>query len=110
MALISNAKGRSEKQSPSGYVRLFGIKELGNLTSRTHAASITAGTELEKLIWERVRQIENLDDFIANTLHEKIEGVWVARKDQIKKSNTIHSQKDRISFVRKKLYKGAHMV
>ena len=95
MALIERSKGRRENQSDSGYTRLFGIKELGQLFSRTHGASISAGTELEKLIWERVRKITNFDEFIFHTTDlmqadAKEDGVWVARKEQIKKSKTIN--------------------
>ncbi len=94
MALISNAKGRRPNQSPSGYTRLFGISTLGNLISKIQATSITAGTELEKLIWERVNQIKDLDKFIAETLHKTDMGdkIWVAIKKQIKQSKTINSK------------------
>ena len=53
MARIENAKGRRENQAPSGYTRLFGIKELGQLMSRIQGTVISSGTELEKLIYER---------------------------------------------------------
>lgn len=94
MALISNAKGRGVNQTPSGYTRLFGISELGNLISKIQATSISAGTELEKLIWERVNQIKNLDKFLIETLHKQDgeDKVWVAIKKQIKQSETINSK------------------
>lgn len=34
MALISNAKGRGENGTPSGYERLFGNRQLGLLMSK----------------------------------------------------------------------------
>lgn len=93
MALIEHAKGRRAKQSPSGYTRLFGIAELGNLMSRVQGATISAGTELEKLIWERVRQIEDLDKFIEETRGQTDKtGYWVACKKQVKESQIISSK------------------
>src|SRR3989344_5515061 len=91
MARIENAKGRRENQTPSGYIRVFGIKELGNLMSRVQGAVISAGTELEKLILERATQIENLDEFLTKTLHQKKAGIWVASKKQVKESKVINS-------------------
>lgn len=92
MALIEKAKGRREAQSPSGYTRLFGISALGNLMSRIQGAVISSGNELEKLIWERVSQIENLDDFLDKTLQDGEDKVFVAKKSQIKKSKKVHSK------------------
>ena len=92
MALIKNAKGRREGQSPSGYTRVFGIVELGNLMSRVQGTVISAGNELETLIWERCTQIKDLDEFIVKTLHEEKEGIWVASKAQVKKSKIINSK------------------
>lgn len=92
MALIEKAKGRREGQSPSGYTRLFGIDALGRLMSRIQGTVISSGTELEKLIWERVQQIDDLDKFIAETIHTIKDGIWVANKWQIKKSKTIQSR------------------
>jgi hypothetical protein len=92
MALIEKAKGRRINQSPSGYTRLFGIDALGNLMSRIQGTVISSGTELEKLIWERVRQIADLDNFIETTLNQPKKGMWVARKQQIKLSKFINSK------------------
>ena len=92
MALIENAKGRRTNQSPSGYTRLFGIASLGNLMSRIQGTVISSGTELEKLIWERVQQIIDLDDFISTALNRPMVGIWVARKQQIKNSKSIRSK------------------
>jgi len=92
MALIEKAKGRRENQSPSGYTRLFGISALGNLISKIQATSITAGTELEKLIWGRVNQITDLDDFLDKTLQDGEDKIFVTIKNQIKKSKKIRSQ------------------
>lgn len=92
MALIEKAKGRRAEQSPSGYTRLFGMLALGNLMSRIQGAVISSGNELEKLIWERVNQIEDLDDFLKETLQGGEDKVFVASKQQIKKSKKIRSR------------------
>jgi len=92
MALIKNAKGRREGQAPSGYTRVFGIEEIGNLMSRVQGTVISAGNELETLIWERCTQIKDLDEFLVKTLHEKKEGIWVAHKQQVKSSKIINSK------------------
>lgn len=100
MALIEKAKGRREGQSESGYTRLFGIDALGNLISRIQGTVISSGTELEKLIWERVKQVSDLDKFIAETIHATKDGIWVAKKEQVKHSKTIqsHYEPDFIAF------------
>ena len=92
MALIEKAKGRRKDQSPSGYTRLFGIPALGQLMSRIQGAVISSGTELEDLIWERVNQITDLDEFLDRTLQDGEDKVFVARKQQVKHSKKIHSQ------------------
>ena len=92
MALIEKAKGRRKDQTPSGYTRLFGIQDLGILISRIQATVISSGTELEKLIWDRVNQIKNLDEFVANTMYKPMENIWVARKEEIKRSKIVVSK------------------
>lgn len=64
MALISQRKGRRAEQTPSGYVRVFGIPELGNLMSKVQGTVISAGTELEKLIMARCKGIPDFDPFV----------------------------------------------
>lgn len=92
MALIENVRGRLETQPPSGYTRLFGIAALGNLMSRVQGAVIASGTELENLIWARVNRITDLDAFLLDTLHSTEDRVYVARKDQSKRSKAIQSK------------------
>ena len=48
MAKISDSKGRPDENS--GYARLFGNQQLGQLMSRVQAAVIRTGNELEHLI------------------------------------------------------------
>ena len=84
MALIEKAKGRRDGQSPSGYTRLFGIPELGYFMSRIQATVISAGNELENLIWERVTRIDDLDSFLTKALNSGDDEIYVARKNKLK--------------------------
>ena len=94
MALIRERKpGRID----GGYTRLaealFGIPKLGALFSQCHGTSISAGTELEKLIWERCQQILNIDDFVANQRSQEApDNVFVASKKQVKKCQLFDSE------------------
>lgn len=49
MPFIKDTKGRSDDNS--GYTRLFGNIELGQLFSRIHATVIRSGNELEAILW-----------------------------------------------------------
>jgi hypothetical protein len=51
MARIADSKGREDDNS--GYTRLLGLPELGQLLSRIHATVIRNGNELELLLAER---------------------------------------------------------
>ncbi|KKM75306.1 hypothetical protein LCGC14_1391610 [marine sediment metagenome] len=92
MTKIEGIKGRRPAQSPSGYTRLFGNKDLGNLMSKIQGAVISSGTELEKLIWARVKQIENFDLFLNKHITQIHEGIWIAKKEQVKQSKYIKSE------------------
>ena len=83
-ALISNAKGRRPNQSPSGYTRILGNEELGNLISRLQATVISAGTELEKIVWRECNQVKSIDNYINSDIYPI--GVYVANKRQVKDS------------------------
>lgn len=91
MAKIRDAQGRREDQSPSGYSRLFGNIELGNLMSRVQGTVISAGTELERLILERCQRIPDFDDFVTD-LDNRSPGIFVATKNQIKRSEIVESK------------------
>ncbi len=79
MARLEKAKGSKTPQN-SGYTRVLGITKLGALMSKVQSTVITAGTELEKLIWENSpTRIEDLDDFLRGGSSPK--GVWVASKE-----------------------------
>ena len=45
-ALLSEAKGRRSKQSPSDYTRMLRNVELGNLISKLQATVISVGNEI----------------------------------------------------------------
>ena len=70
MALISNAKGRGEDETPSGYERLFGNRQLGMLMSKVQSAVISTGNELEEFLATRIKKIEGIS--IHNINKEKI--------------------------------------
>lgn len=89
MALIRKGKkGRDD----GGYTRLLGSSELGALISRTHGASISAGTELERILLDRctVLGLPELEAF----LDAPVDGVFVVRKSTIKKSPVLRSKQE----------------
>ena len=69
MALISNAKGRGEDETPSGYERLFGNRQLGMLISKVQATVISTGNELEKILASRLKKTDGIS--IQNINKEK---------------------------------------
>jgi hypothetical protein len=60
MALIKDSKGRKEKETDSGYERVFGNRQLGMLISRVHATSIRQGSELEKFLASKLPKNTNI--------------------------------------------------
>ncbi len=84
-ALLTNAKGRRSNQPVSGYTRILGNEELGNLISKLQATVISAGSELENIIWENChKKISDIDSYLNADIYPI--GVYVATKTQIKKS------------------------
>lgn len=69
MALISNAKGRGEDETASGYERLFGNKKLGMLISKVQSAVISTGTELERILASKLKDTTGIS--IDKTNKEK---------------------------------------
>jgi hypothetical protein len=67
MAKISETKGRSDANS--GYARLFGNQQLGQLMSRVHATVIRTGNELEHII--RDETPHNLQTTIEAIIEQK---------------------------------------
>lgn len=66
MAKISNSKGRKEEETPSGYERLFGNRELGMLLSKVHSAVISAGSELEGFLASRLKNTSGISIHSVN--------------------------------------------
>ena len=60
MALISNAKGRGENETPSGYERLFGNRQLGMLMSKVQSAVISTGNELEGMLASQIKDTKGI--------------------------------------------------
>lgn len=54
MALIKDSKGRGDEETDSGYVRITGNKQLGNLISKYHATAIRTGNKLEDLLADKL--------------------------------------------------------
>jgi hypothetical protein len=54
MAKIRNAKGRDPKTGASGYERLFGNSQLGQLLSKCQATVISSGNELERILEAKI--------------------------------------------------------
>ena len=82
---IENAKGR--KDGNSGYVRTLGNKELGQLISRVQATVISNGSELERIIIERSKSIDDLDSFIDKVTVGDVEnGTYLCQKKTLRKS------------------------
>jgi hypothetical protein len=84
MALIEERKkGRED----GGYTRLFGLEKLGSLISKVHATSISAGTELERLICEKHSMVMNSEDFskFINKDNTLLSGTYLIPKKLIKK-------------------------
>ena len=108
MALISDSKPRERS---GGYDRLFGIPELGLLISRIQSAVISSGSELERLILDRVQHIDDLDRFLEQDIMQ--EGVFIAPKNQIKKSKTldcISAEPDFLVFKRRQNRQLCHVI
>ncbi|MEM5803102.1 MAG: hypothetical protein QXO57_04075, partial [Candidatus Aenigmatarchaeota archaeon] len=55
MAKLKEAKGRDEEAGESGYERLFGIHELGQLLSKCQATVISSGNELENILANKIK-------------------------------------------------------
>lgn len=85
MARIRNA---DPKNKSGAYERLFGNAKLGALASKVQSTVISAGYELENMIFDMVKNVGELDDFLKKKNVE--DGIFLARKKQIKKSKILH--------------------
>lgn len=95
MARIRQAKGRTDGNS--GYVRLFGDVQLGQLISRVQATVISAGQELEKIIQDAVNPIDDLDQFLEVEIMP--DGVFLAHKSALKRSQILQTSGKEPDFV-----------
>ena len=85
---MAKIRDSQPKETSGGYERLFGIPALGNLISRLQSTVISSGTELERMIADRVAPIDDLDAFLQSEIMP--EGVYLARKAQVKKCETLN--------------------
>jgi len=92
MAKISNAKPKSFS---GGYVRVFGNVELGLLLSKVQSTVISAGTELEKIVYKILenegRIIEDFDNF---SIEDFQNNVYVVPKKVIKNSKLLKTSEE----------------
>jgi len=75
MALISNAKGRGEDETPSGYERLFGNRQLGMLMSKVQSAVISTGNELEGILANEIKDTHGISIQKINKENRVFEGI-----------------------------------
>ncbi len=109
MALIRNARGR--RDGGSGYARVLDDQGLGQLISRVQATVISSGSELERIICDRVAQVENLDRFLEQEIMQ--EGVMLASKRAIKRSNALQfhgAEPDFLVFKRRGQSQRCHVI
>lgn len=68
---------------------MLGNEQLGSLISRLQSTVISNGNELERLLLERCKQVQDVDFFIFQTTNNKTEnGAYVCTKKIFKKSTT----------------------
>ncbi|MDE2950767.1 MAG: restriction endonuclease [Chloroflexota bacterium] len=108
---MAKLKDANPKNVSGGYDRLFGIPELGLLMSKVQSTVISSGSELERLITSMVETVDNLDTF----LHQDVmpEGVFLATKQQIKKSKTLKykgAEPDFMVFKRREGKQRCHII
>jgi len=75
MALISNARGRGENETPSGYERLFGNRQLGMLMSKVQSAVISTGNELEGMLASQIKDTKGISMQKINKENRVFKGI-----------------------------------
>ena len=75
MALISNARGRGENETPSGYERLFGNRQLGMLMSKVQSAVISTGNELEEMLANEIKDTRGISIQKINKENRVFKGI-----------------------------------
>jgi hypothetical protein len=90
MSLIRNRKSNSS----GAYKRILGNEKLDNLISKTHATTISAGSELEKIISSVTNAyvVNDINEFNKIMKNERIseEQIYLINKKIIKKSELSH--------------------
>ncbi len=84
---MARMRDAQPKNTSGSYERLLGNDALGELFSKVQSAVISSGSELEKMIANLVPNIPDLDTFLEQEIMP--DGVLLARKRQIKRSNTL---------------------
>ena len=88
MARITDGKpGRRD----GAYTRLFDNPEVGAMISKIHATSIRAGTELEKIVQRHAKANGKLINDLDAFLRSPNQGVFIADKRAIKKSQAVRA-------------------
>ena len=108
MARLRNA---NPKNTSGAYERIFGNAALGELASKVQSTAISSGTELERIIVDMVANIDDLDAFLAQEIMP--DGVFLARKAQIKKSEVLDfagSEPDFMVFKRRDGNQVCHII
>lgn len=108
---MAKIRERIPKETSGGYDRLFGNEALGELMSKVQGAVISAGSELERLITEKVETIDDLDAFLREDIMP--DGVFLAQKKKIKVCTELDSQgsePDFMIFKRRKDHQHCHIV
>ena len=108
MARLRNA---NPKNTSGSYERIFGNAALGKLASKVQSTAISSGIELERTIADLVPNIEDLDAFLEQEIMP--EGVFLVRKAQIKRSNTLDfpgSEPDFMVFKRRGSVQTCHII
>ncbi len=108
MARLRMARPRNTSGS---YERLFDNAALGRLVSKIQSAVISSGSELEATIADLVPNIPDLDAFLGQEIMP--EGVLLARKRQIKRSDILDfagSEPDFMVFKRRHGLQACHIV
>ena len=82
---IRDAEGRTD--GGSGYTRVLGNVQLGQLISRVQSTVISNGTELERIIVSLTNTIPDLNVFIDNVTDGlQDDGVFLCQKKILKNS------------------------
>ena len=108
MARLRDAR---PKNTSGSYERIFGNAELGVLASKIQSAVISSGSELEAMIVAATPNIRDLDAFLEQEIMQ--EGVLLAGKTQIKRSNMLNfagSEPDFMVFKRRGGVQTCHIV